>query len=60
MKIKNVVKVMNFQALIRMDKALKEADKYSNTEIENKFSYLVYCAYLRRCEKDNINAFQFN
>ena len=28
MKIKNVVKVMNFQALIRMDKALKEADNY--------------------------------
>lgn len=28
MKIKNVVKVMNFQALLRMDKALKEADKY--------------------------------
>ena len=25
MKIKNVVKVMNFQALLRMDKALKEA-----------------------------------
>ena len=25
-KIKNVVKVMNFQALLRMDKALKEAD----------------------------------
>ena len=28
MKIKNVVKVMNFQALLRMDKALKQADKY--------------------------------
>lgn len=28
MKIKNVVKVMNFQALLRMDKALKKADKY--------------------------------
>ena len=27
-KIKNVVKVMNFQALLRMDKALKEGDKY--------------------------------
>ena len=30
MKIKNVVKVMNFQALLRMDKALKQADKYRN------------------------------
>ena len=28
MKIKNVVKVMNFQALLRMDKALEQADKY--------------------------------
>ena len=28
MKIKNVVKVMNFQSLLRMDKALKQADKY--------------------------------
>ena len=28
MKIKNVVKVMNFQALLRMDNALKQADKY--------------------------------
>ena len=28
MKIKNVVKVMNFQALLRMDKALKQAEKY--------------------------------
>ncbi len=28
MKIKNVVKVMNFQAMLRMDKALKEASKY--------------------------------
>ena len=27
-KVKNVVKVMNFQALLRMDKALKKADKY--------------------------------
>ena len=42
-----------------LEQTEKEADKYSNTEIENKFSYLVYCAYLRRCEKDNINAFQF-
>ncbi len=28
MKIKNVVKVMNFQSLLRMDKALKQAEKY--------------------------------
>ena len=32
MKIKNVVKVMNFQALLRMDKALKEADKLKQME----------------------------
>ena len=30
MKIKNVVKVMNFQSLLRMDKSLKEAEKYRN------------------------------
>lgn len=28
MKIKNVVKVMNFQSLLRMNKALREAEKY--------------------------------
>lgn len=30
MKIKNVVKVMNLQSLLRMNKALREADKYRN------------------------------
>ena len=43
-KIKNVVKVMNFQALLRMDKALKQADKYKNvgkeiTDILGKILY---------------------
>lgn len=44
MKIKNVVKVMNFQALIRMDKALKEADKYRNVgkEITDILSRIMY------------------
>lgn len=44
MKIKNVVKVMNFQALLRMDKALKEADKYSNVgkEITDILSRIMY------------------
>ena len=44
MKIKNVVKVMNFQALLRMDKALKQADKYRDvgdevTEILRRIMY---------------------
>ena len=30
MKIKNVVKVMNFQSLVRVDNAKKKADKYRN------------------------------
>ena len=44
MKIKNVVKVMNFQALLRMDKALKEADKYRNVgkEITDILSRIMY------------------
>ena len=37
-----------------------EVNRYSNTEIENKFNYLVYCAYLRKCETEKINPFQFN
>lgn len=44
MKIKNVVKVMNFQALVRMNKSLKEADKYRNVgkEITDILSRIVY------------------
>lgn len=44
MKIKNVVKVMNFQALIRMDKALKEADRYRNVgkEVTDILSHIMY------------------
>lgn len=44
MKIKNVVKVMNFQALLRMDKALKEADKYRDVgkEITDILSRIMY------------------
>ena len=44
MKIKNVVKVMNFQALLRMDKALKEADKYRNVgkEVTDILSRIMY------------------
>ena len=43
-KIKNVVKVMNFQSLLRMDKALKQADKYKDvgkeiTDILGKILY---------------------
>ena len=44
MKIKNVVKVMNFQSLLRMNKALEEADKYRDvgkeiTEILGRIMY---------------------
>lgn len=44
MKIKNVVKVMNFQALLRMDKSLKEADKYRDVgkEITGILSRIMY------------------
>ena len=44
MKIKTVVKVMNFQALLRMDKALKEADKYRDVgkEITDILSRIMY------------------
>ena len=43
-KIKNVVKVMNFQALLRMDKALKQADKYKNVgkEITDILTRILY------------------
>ena len=44
MKIKNVVKVMNFQSLLRMNKSLEEADKYRDvgkeiTEILGRIMY---------------------
>ena len=44
MKIKNVVKVMNFQSLLRMNKALEEADRYRDvgkeiTEILGRIMY---------------------
>lgn len=44
MKIKNVVKVMNFQSLLRMDKALKQADKYRDVgkEITDILSRIMY------------------
>lgn len=43
-KIKNVVKVMNFQALLKMDKALKQADKYKDVgkEITDILSRILY------------------
>lgn len=44
MKIKNVVKVMNFQALLRMDKALKQGDKYRDVgkEITDILARIMY------------------
>ena len=44
MKIKNVVKVMNFQALLRMDKSLKQADKYRDVgkEITDILGRIMY------------------
>ena len=43
-KIKNVVKVMNFQALLRMDKALRQADKYKDVgkEITDILTKILY------------------
>ena len=43
-KIKNVVKVMNFQALLRMDKALKKADKFHDVgkEITDILARIMY------------------
>ena len=43
-KIKNVVKVMNFHSLLRVDKARKEAEKYRNVgeEITNIIGRIVY------------------
>ena len=43
-KIKNVVKVMNFHSLLRVDKARKEAEKYKNVgeEITNIIGRIVY------------------
>lgn len=44
MRIKNVVKVMNFHSLLRVDKARKEAEKYRNVgeEVTNIISRIVY------------------
>ena len=44
MKIKNVVKVMNFQSLLRMDKALNQANKYRDVgkEVTDILSRIVY------------------
>lgn len=44
MRIKNVVKVMNFQALLNVDKARKEAEKYRNVgeEITEIMGRIVY------------------
>ena len=43
-KIKNVVKVMNFHSLLRVDKARKEAEKYRNVgnEITNIIGRIIY------------------
>ena len=43
-KIKNVVKVMNFHSLLRVDKARKEAEKYRNVgeEITKIMARIVY------------------
>ena len=44
MRIKNVVKVMNFHALLKVDKARKEAEQYRNVgeEVTNIISRIVY------------------
>ena len=44
MRIKNVVKVMNFHSLLRVDKARKEAEQYRDVgeKITNIISRIVY------------------
>ena len=39
MKVKNVVKVMNFHSLLRVDKARREAEKYF--EVEEELRYMI-------------------
>ena len=44
MRVKNVVKVMNFNALLNVDKAIKKASKYKNVgeEITSILSRIIY------------------
>ena len=44
MRIKNVVKVMNFHSLLRVDKARKEAEKYKNVgdQVTDIISRIIY------------------
>ena len=37
----------------------EEANKFTNEQVANKYNYLLYCAYLRKCEKENINPFKY-
>lgn len=36
-----------------------EADKYTDNQVAHLFNYLLYCAYIRRCEKENVKAIRF-
>lgn len=46
-----------------LQKALQQTEeeslKYSNDEVAHKYNYLLYCAYLRKCEKENVKPYQF-
>ena len=44
MRVKNVVKVMNFNALLNVDKAIKKASKYKNVgeEVTSILSRIIY------------------
>ena len=53
-KIKNVVKVMNFQAFLRMDKALRQADKYKDVgkEITDILGRILWKCLAKKITKD--------
>ena len=42
-----------------LDQTEKEADKYTEDQTAHLFNYLLYSAYLRRCEKENVKALRF-
>lgn len=37
----------------------EEANKYNNDKVAEKYNYLLYSAYLRKCEKEKINPFKY-
>ena len=37
----------------------EEAQKYDNEKVAHLYNYLLYSAYLRKCEKEDINPFKY-